>query len=104
MKPHFLRRYAASLTGLVIVLVLFALTQYPKLSPAQTNQLASRFHFSKQPLPEVPGHPSYKNVRQVHPSLQRISAWISSLGAAASFADLDGDGLPNDLIYVDPRT
>src|SRR5207247_5203351 len=24
--------------------------------------------------------------------------------AAATFADLDGDGLPNDLIYVDPRT
>src|SRR6185369_7607838 len=39
-----------------------------------------------------------------HPSLERISAWISSLGAAATLADLDGDGLANDLIYVDPRT
>jgi hypothetical protein len=40
----------------------------------------------------------------VHPSLERISAWVSSLGAAATLADLDGDGLPNDVIYVDPRT
>jgi hypothetical protein len=66
--------------------------------------LAGRFSFKKSPLPEVPDHPPYKLVRQVHPSLERISAWISSLGAAATLADLDGDGLPNDVIYVDPRT
>jgi hypothetical protein len=66
--------------------------------------LAGRFSFKKSPLPEVPYHPPYKFVRQVHPSLERISAWISSLGAAATLADLDGDGLPNDVIYVDPRT
>jgi hypothetical protein len=40
----------------------------------------------------------------VHPSLERISAWVSSLGAAATLADLDRDGLPNDVIHVDPRT
>ena len=100
----FFRRYAASLAGLALVAVLFALTQYPKLAGTETAMLAARFHFVKKPLPEVAGHPPYKQVREVHPSLQRISAWISSLGAAASFADLDGDGLPNDLIYVDPRT
>src|SRR5438128_2025409 len=104
MKPGFLRRYAASCAGLAIVLILFAITQYPKLSSAQTGKLAARFRFVKKPLPEVAGHPAYKYVREVHPSLQRISAWISSLGAAATLADLDGDGLPNDLIYVDPRT
>ncbi|HEV8198966.1 MAG TPA: CRTAC1 family protein [Candidatus Polarisedimenticolia bacterium] len=40
----------------------------------------------------------------MHPSLERISAWVSSLGAAATLADLDGDGLANDLVLVDPRT
>lgn len=104
MNAALIRRYAASLIALVIVAVLFGLTQYPKLSLVETGQLAARFHFSKMPLAEPREHPHYKNVRQVHPSLQRISAWISSLGAAAAFADLDGDGLPNDLIYVDPRT
>jgi hypothetical protein len=66
--------------------------------------LAGHFSFKKFPLPEVPDHPPYKQVRKVHSSLERISAWISSLGAAATLADLDGDGLANDLIYVDPRT
>ena len=67
-------------------------------------KLAANFKFEKLPLPEVPNHPSYKYVRAVHPSLSRISAWVSTLGAAAAMEDLDGDGLPNDLIYVDPRT
>jgi hypothetical protein len=104
VKPGFLRRYAASFAGLAVVLVVFAFTQYPKLSPAETARMAARFRFSRHPFPEVTGHPAYKNVRVVHPSLQRISAWISSLGAAVALADLDGDGLPNDLCSIDPRT
>jgi len=66
--------------------------------------LAARFSFKRFPLPEIADHPPYKLVRRVHPSLERISAWISSMGAAVTLADLDGDGLPNDLCYVDPRT
>ena len=104
MKPGFFRRYAATIAGLVLVLAAFAVTQYPKLSPQDTAKLAAPFRFVKMPLSEVADHPPYKNVRAVHPSLQRISAWVSTLGAAATFADLDGDGLPNDLISIDPRT
>ena len=104
MKPGFFRRYAATIVGLVVVLAAFAVTQYPKLSPQDTAQLAAPFRFVKMPLSEVVDHPPYKNVRAVHPSLQRISAWVSTLGAAATFADLDGDGLPNDLVSIDPRT
>src|SRR3954471_19732474 len=104
MNHGIFRRYAATIVGLVFVLALFAATQYPKLSTEETAKLSAPFHFKKMPLVEIANHPPYKNVRQVHPSLQRISAWISSLGAAATFADLDGDGLPNDLIHVDPRT
>src|SRR5205823_8927298 len=67
-------------------------------------KLAAQFKFDKIALAEVAGHLPYKYVRQVHPSLSRISAWISTLGAAVALADLDGDGLPNDLVNVDPRT
>ena len=70
-------------------------SQLPKVSEQETHQLASRFHFTKLPIATAPGHPMLKRVRQVHPSLEHISAWISSLGAAASLADLDGDGLSN---------
>jgi hypothetical protein len=104
MNLPFLQRYAASLLAIIIVLTFFGFAQYPTLPSAETNEMASRFHFVKRALPEIAGHPAYKNVRQVHPSLQRISAWVSSLGAAAAFADLDSDGLPNDICYVDPRT
>jgi len=55
-------------------------------------------------MPELANHPAYKFVREVHPSLKRIASWISSLGAAVTLSDLDGDGLPNDLIHIDPRT
>jgi hypothetical protein len=99
-----MNKYFSSLAAIVLVAICYAFARSPTLSSAETAVLAARFSFKKLPLPEVPDHPPYKMVRQVHPSLERISAWVSSLGAAATLADLDGDGLPNDLIYVDPRT
>src|SRR5262245_26126905 len=90
--------------AIILVAFCYAMARVPGPAPAETASLAARFSFSKLPLPEIPGHPTHKLVRQVHPSLERIAAWVSSLGAAATFADLDGDGLPNDLIHVDPRT
>ena len=88
----------------MLSVVCYAFARLPAPSASETAALASRFRFERLPIPEAPGHPPYKTVRQVHPSLERISAWVSSLGAAASLADLDGDGLPNDLVLVDPRT
>jgi len=39
----------------------------------------------------------------LHPTLDRISAWVSCTGASVTLADLGGTGLPNDLILTDPR-
>ena len=99
-----MKKYFSCLVAIILVAICYAFTGPPTLSSPERAVLAARFSFKKSPLPEVPDHPPYKLVRQVHPSLERISAWVSSLGAAATLADLDGDGLPNDLIYVDPRT
>jgi hypothetical protein len=99
-----MKKYFGCLAAIVLVMICYAIAKPPTLSSTETAILAARFSFKKFPLPETPDHPPHKFVRQVHPSLERISAWISSLGAAATFADLDADGLPNDLIYVDPRT
>jgi hypothetical protein len=99
-----MKKYFGCLAAIVLVVVCYAAAKLPTLSPTETAMLAARFTFKKFSLPEVPNHPPYKFVRQVHPSLQRISAWVSSLGAAATLADLDGNGLPDDLVYVDPRT
>jgi hypothetical protein len=73
------------------------------LSDQEAGELASRFRFSKVGLPELSG-PARKTVRAVHPSLRHIAGQVSFVGAAVALADLDSDGLPNDLIYVDPRT
>ena len=97
-------RFAAPLVAIAIIAGCYWMARYPCISAADCMKLAAHFKFEKLPLPEVPTHPPYKYVRAVHPSLQRISAWISTLGAAAAMEDLDGDGLPNDLIYIDPRT
>jgi hypothetical protein len=90
--------------ALAVIAFCYGMARYPALPRAERAELAARFAFEKSLVPESANPPSYKYVREVHPSLSRISAWISSLGAAAAMSDLDGDGLPNDLCHIDPRT
>jgi hypothetical protein len=99
-----MKKYSSCLAAIILVGICYPFAKVPVLTTVEESALAARFSFKKSPLPEGPDHPPYKNVRKVHPSLERISAWVSSLGAAATLADLDGDGLPNDLVHVDPRT
>ena len=98
-----IRYYAATIVALACVAALYLIARPPAEPETERASLAGHFHFDKVTLPEIEGLPT-KSVRQVHPSLQRISAWISTLGAAVTLADLDGDGLANDLLHVDPRT
>lgn len=100
----FLARYAAAVVAIAFIIPCYLMARFPCISAGDCMKLAVRFKFDRLPLAEVANHPPYKYVRQVHPSLSRISAWISSLGASVALADLDGDGLPNDLINIDPRT
>lgn len=103
MRQNF-RRFATPLAAIALIFVSYAMARFPGISAGDSMKLAANFKFDQMPLEEMANHPPYKYGRQVHPSLQRISAWISTLGAAVALADLDGDGLPNDLINVDPRT
>jgi hypothetical protein len=98
-----IRRYAATIAAVGLLIPAYLLAKPTVLPESDLAKLASRFHFKKTVLPETP-NVKQKLVREVHPSLKRIAAWISSLGAGATLADLDGDGLPNDLIHLDPRT
>lgn len=96
------RKYAGRLLAVALVLVTYYLTRVPDISQAERAQLSRNFQFQRLPLPEL-GSQKYKSIRQVNPSLQRISAWISTVGASVALNDLDEDGLPNDVCYVDPR-
>src|SRR5487761_674611 len=97
-----MHRLITPIAALAIVGSLYFLSQTPKLREAEAAALAGRFAFDNRPLAEVPGY-EQKIVRKVHPSLDHLSAQISFVGAAAALGDLDGDGLPNDLVLVDPR-
>src|ERR1044071_6549689 len=93
------RKYLGCLAAIVLAGICYVFARVPTISAPETAGLAARFSFKKLPLPEISDHPPYKYVRQVHPSLERISAWVSSLGAAVALGDLDGDGLPNDICH-----
>ena len=79
---------------------------FPSYPNVSAKELASRFRFTELVLPEAQrvGVSADRLWRSVNPSLSGISGWISSLGASIAITDLDGDGFPNDLCYVDPRS
>jgi hypothetical protein len=97
------RDHAAALVGIVLVVTLYFVNQLPEVTAAGRSAIASRFRFESLPVPETPGVP-LRTERPVNPTLKRLSTWISALGSGVSVADMDGDGLPNDLIRNDPRT
>ena len=98
-----LRQHAAPLVALFIAFALYGLARLPEISSAERAKLAESFSFKRLPLPELMNE-KQQFVRPVNKSLERISAWISSVGAGVALNDLDNDGLSNDLCYVDTRT
>lgn len=102
MFRRLLRGQIVRLLALALILILYGFTRLPSLPGEERKSLASRFAFERLPLPDGPGDLG-RNVRPVHPTLARISGWISSVGAGVALNDLDGDGLPNDACVVDVR-
>ncbi len=103
MSTSPLRRNAGRILAAVLVLAAYGFTRQSQLSEGERHSLAERFRFTAEPLPTLPGAP-LRAVRAVNPQLDHISGWISSVGAGVALNDLDGDGLPNDLCWVDVRS
>jgi len=83
-------------------LFLVAWLHRPISTSAHPSLMAGgRFSFVRYELPTLAGH--QQKVRHVNPSLDTINGWISAVGAAIAINDIDGDGLSNDLCYVDTR-
>ena len=101
LAPH-VQRHARRWVALLLLLPLYLLARLPG-SPADLQALTQRFRFEQTALPVVSG-PEVRSVRPVHPSVRHIAGWISVVGAAVALHDLDGDGLANDVCYVDTRT
>ena len=98
----YVRRGAKSVVAILLVGLVYALAQLPQISNTERARLAGMFAFERVPLPTLKDYPQ-KTIRNVNPSLYHFASWISTVGAAVALNDLDDDGLPNDLCYVDPR-
>ena len=97
-----LRRYLAPISTLTVVLAVYVAVR-PTNAAGTAARLASKFRFQITALAEPSSAAPLRRVRDVNPAFRHIDAWISSVGAGAALADVDGDGLPNDLCLVDPR-
>jgi enediyne biosynthesis protein E4 len=95
-------RLAVDALALVLVAGSYAAARLPEPSGAARAAEAARFRFEPQAIPRMTDRP-LRSIRAVHPSLAHIDGWISSVGAGIGVADLDGDGLSNDICHVDPR-
>jgi hypothetical protein len=102
-KSPFLVRNAGLLVSMATVLLLYGMALPHQPSADERAALARHFHFTRFDLPKPQGYVAHET-RPVHPSMERISAWVSAMGAAAALGDADGDGLPNDLCHVEPRS
>lgn len=104
-----------SAVAIALVTVLYWWARIPS-PPRDFVGENARFEFKAVPLQSppnarVPGPGVLREtvdgrtyfVRNVNPSVHHIRSWISSVGAAVAVEDLDGDGLPNDACWVDPR-
>jgi len=96
------RRHARRAAALIVVVPLYFAARPPTLPPADRAEMAARFRFDRRELPAI-GDRAPKYTRLVHPNLAHIGGWISVLGAGVALADLDRDGLPNDVVWSDPR-
>ncbi len=88
----------------LLVATTFVFTRDTQIPAAKRIELANQFEFTHAEIDVDSFAPrELISAREVHPSLQRIRSWISGTGAAITLADLDRDGLYNDMLLVDPR-
>ncbi|WP_165945569.1 CRTAC1 family protein [Micromonospora sp. KC606] len=73
------------------------------VAPASPNS-ASAEPLALRVTPIAPAVDPAQSLRKLNPSVDHVATWISSVGAGAAIADLDGDALANDACLVDPRS
>ncbi|WP_439658229.1 CRTAC1 family protein [Lentzea sp. HUAS TT2] len=78
-------------------------TRLPSATAGDADRLRERFAFDRAPIASV-AVDGMRTERRVAPDLEKISTWISAVGAAVALGDLDGNGRADDLCLSDPRT
>jgi hypothetical protein len=104
--PISLKRHGVRVAALALIGASYLAAHLPETPVEERAALVKRFRFVGAELQPPGWSPTtaLRRERAVHPSLAHLSAWISSMGAAAALADLDGNALADDICYVDTRT
>jgi hypothetical protein len=98
-----LKRIVAGALMIVAFVAMRRATDHP--GAADVADITSRFSFTRTELADLPSRGrEARPIREVHPALDHVAGFLSTLGAAAALNDLDGNGLPDDVCRVDTLT
>ncbi|WP_020670843.1 CRTAC1 family protein [Amycolatopsis nigrescens] len=98
-----IRRQLPGIVAVVLLVIGYFVVSLPTTPAADAERMASKYSFTPMTI-AMPDASKQQSIRKVNKAYEHIRAWISSVGAGVAMNDLDGDGLPNDLCLVDPRT
>jgi hypothetical protein len=102
MMQH-LRSLAPRIATVAIVVTLYAIASRQVTATDDRRPAAELPRFLSSYLAPADNGQPMRSIRDVHPDLKRIDAWISSVGAGVALADIAGSGRPADICLVDPR-
>lgn len=97
------RRLWARVVAIALLVTTFMFGRLPQVAAEDLDELADQFAFTPLAISLPSGLPT-QTIRRVNQDYHRLPAWVSSVGAGVSMADISGDGLANDLCLTDPRT
>jgi hypothetical protein len=97
------RRQLPGILAVALVVIGYFVVSLPATASADADRMASKYSFTPMTI-ALPSAPKNQSIRKVNKAYEHIRAWISSVGAGVAQNDLDGDGHPNDLCLVDPRS
>jgi hypothetical protein len=100
---RFMRRHAAKFATSAIAAALYFAAVPHHITLQARAALAAQLRFAASYLEPADNGRPMRSTREVHPALQRLNAWISSVGAGVALGDIAGTGRPADICLVDPR-
>ena len=91
----------SKIIAISIIIIVYAFVKPSALKKTESTLLSRQFSFERSKLYVPKGNSVL--VQKVHPQYEKISTWISSVGAASAFFDYTNNGMFDDLAYIDPR-